>query len=107
MRIKETHTSPGVEVLKDKVPKEGALAQASLPDDIQVLRPVFRVEQHEFGLVRDPIRAGADSDRGVFHRERRPTSLPLPMGSQCPPHREDRSKPVPGGPAVRPQNGVW
>ena len=41
MRIKETHTSPGIEVLEDEVPEEGALAESRLPDDIQVLRPVL------------------------------------------------------------------
>jgi hypothetical protein len=93
MRIKETHTSPGVEVLEDEIPKQGALAESRLPNDIQVLRPVLGMKQHELGLVRDPIRAGADRDGGVIHGIRRPTSLPLPMGSQCPPTREDRSNP--------------
>src|SRR5262245_36525117 len=105
MRIKETHTSSGVEVLEDEVPKQGALAETGLPDDVQVLRPVLGMQQNKLGLVRDPIRAGADGDGSLVHGiGRRPTSLPLPMGSQCPPSREDRSKPVPGGPAVRPQS---
>jgi hypothetical protein len=66
------------------------------------------MQQNKLRIIRNPKRAGADRNRGLVHRGgRRPTSLPLPMGSQCPPQREDRSKPVPGGPAVRPQNGVW
>lgn len=44
MRIKETHTSPGVEVLEDEVPEQGALAEPRLPDDVEVLRPVLGVQ---------------------------------------------------------------
>ena len=44
MRIKETHTSPGVEILEDEISEERALAEARLPDDIQVLRPVLGIK---------------------------------------------------------------
>src|SRR5215208_1331024 len=90
MRIKETHTSPGIEVLEDEVPQERALAESRFPDDIQVLRPVLGMQQNKLRVIRNPIRAGADCDGGLIHGiGRRPTSLPLPMGSQCPPHEEE------------------
>lgn len=106
MRIKETHTSPGIEVLEDEVPKEGALPQASFPDDIQVLRPVLGMKEHELGLVRDPEGTGADGNRGVVHMGRAPDLSSPPHGEPVSSLKGGPLKPVPGGPAVRPQSGV-
>jgi hypothetical protein len=53
MRIKETHTSPGIEVLEDEIPKEGALAESCVSDHVEVLRPVLGRKQNKLLLVRD------------------------------------------------------
>src|SRR5688572_4228152 len=81
MRIEETHTSPGVEVLKDEVPKEGALAEASLADDVEVLRPVLGVKQNKLRLIRNPIRAGADADWSLIHGKGARPLFPSPWGA--------------------------
>lgn len=67
MGVKEPHASPGIEVLEDEIAKQGALAKTSLPDDIQVLRPVLGREQDELRIVRNPERAGTDADRSLVH----------------------------------------
>ena len=81
MRIKEPHTSPGIEVLEDEVPEQGTLAESRLPDDIQVLRPVLGMKEHKFGLVRDPERPGANGDRGVVHGKGARPLFPSPWGA--------------------------
>ena len=83
MRIKETHTSPGIEVLEDEVPKQGALPRASLPDDVQVLRPVLGMQQNKLRVIRNPERPGADRDGGLVHRggSARPL-FPSPWGAR-------------------------
>lgn len=80
MRIKETHTSPGVEVLDNEIPKQGALAESRLPDDVEVLRSVLGVKQNKLLLVRDPVGAGADRDGSVVHMGRAPSPSSPPRG---------------------------
>ena len=95
MGIKETHTSPGGEVLEDEVPEKGALPQAGLPDHVEMARPVLGREKHEPGVVRPPEGAGSDAERRVAHGERvRPSPLPLPIGEPGAHPEEEPQGPV-------------